>query len=182
MPTKKTTVRNGQDRSSITKTAKPKTAKAKTQHSKDAHSKDVHSKDALQCVSTASTVSTADVSTDPITRLINLYAKKQAIDAEMKQIKETLLPDISNSEKSTLKSEAGTITLKTTNAWSLPPVNESKARKVLGDSFSFYFKEKLSFGVETLGKDEINNETELGLQLKDLVEIKETQSWEIKPA
>jgi len=63
----------------------------------------------------------------------------------------------------------------------LPPVNETKAREILKDSFTFYFKEKLSFGVEPLAKKEINTLTELGQQLSELVEIKETQSWEIRP-
>jgi hypothetical protein len=115
------------------------------------------------------------------TRLIELYAQKQSIDAEMKQYKDELLETLVSSDNDTIDAKNGRIKLKTTNAWSLPPVNESKARKILGESFEFYFKSKVTFGVEPLGKEEINKETELGLQLKDLVEIKETQTWEIKP-
>jgi hypothetical protein len=148
MPAKKTTVRNGRDRSHSDRSTKKQTV--------------------------ARPVALA-------TRLIELYVQKQAIDAEMKQYKEELQTLLVNTDNDRIDAKNGTIKLKTTNAWKLPPVNESKARKILGESFAFYFKEKLEFGVETLGKEEINKETELGLQLKDLVEIKETQTWEIKP-
>lgn len=115
-------------------------------------------------------------------KLITLYLKKQQIEAEIKQLKDELKKEILFAEKQTIKTDIGTIALKTSNAWSLPPVNETKAREILKESFTFYFKEKLSFGVEQIAKNEINSLTELGQQLSELVEIKTTESWEIKPA
>ena len=123
----------------------------------------------------------ASPTVSPLDQLIALKKQADEIKDKMDTLKEQLKEEILQTQNKTYTSQIGTVTIKVSNEWSLPPVNEAKAREILKDSFTFYFKEKLSFGVEPLAKKEINTLTELGQQLSELVEIKETQSWEIRP-
>lgn len=123
----------------------------------------------------------SDTTQTKVYKLIQLKKKQDKLALEMQKLKDELYQEILKAPKNKLICSEGNVALNTSRSWSLPPINAVKAQEILGDSFTFYFKEKLSYGVEQLAKNKINDENdELGQKLQTLIELKESQSWTIE--
>lgn len=139
----------------------------------------------------ASTKKSVQTELAPIDKLLMLKKKQTETEEEMKQIKIQLINDLLDAPKRTLKNENGTITLNLSNNWSLPPINVTAAQELLKESFLDYFKPKTTYGVEPITKTLVNTLTangqmteqnkQLAEELTKLIEIKQTESWTIKP-